>query len=388
MSLRIVIDVRQIRNFGIGTYIRNLVAALARIDHETHFILTARPEDQSELHGLPQNFEVLFYKRPSNERFRGFWYANFIRDCKADLVHFPVADVPWFSPRPYVVTIHDMSSFLFEARTGWRETMRVESFRRGLLRARRVIAVSSATQRDIHTLLGIPNECIRQVYSAPDPRFYTTASSASARAAGPDAWQIERKRLMERYQIDYPFLLYSGRIRPHKNIPRLIEAFAIVRNKLEAHPLYKDLRLIIIGDEINRHPEVRRTVIQTRVESCVRFLGFVPFDTLRVFYAAAETFVFPSLYEGFGLSPLEAMASGTPVITSNISSLPEAVDQAALLVNPESVFEISRAIEDVLLDQGLRQRLIAAGSDQARRFSWDKTAKAVLDVYHEAAGRS
>ena len=156
---------------------------------------------------------------------------------------------------------------------------------------------------------------------------------------------------MDRYQIDYPFLLYVGTIRPQKNIPRLVEAFAVLRGELENHPLYKDLRLIIIGDEISRHPAVRRSVIQTRMEHAVRFLGFVPFDTLRTFYTSAAAFVFPSLYEGFGLPPLEAMASGTPVVTSSVSSLPEVVEDAAVLVNPENVFEIARGIREALTNE-------------------------------------
>lgn len=382
MSLRIVIDVRQVRNFGIGTYIRNLVTALSRIDHENQYILASKPDDQAEFADLGANFKTVVFQRPESDRLYQFWFSTFVHTAKPDLVHYPLAAVPWFSPQPYVVTIHDMSSFLFGATSGWRENMRLYGFRRSLLRAKRVIAVSASTQRDVHSLLGIPLERIRQVYSAPDPRFYTPASN---RVAGQESWAAEKKRILERYQIDYPFILYSGRIRPHKNIPRLIEAFAVVRGELENHPVFRNLRLIIIGDEISRHPGVRRAVTQTRVEHCVRFLGFVPFDTLRVFYSAAEAFVFPSLYEGFGLPPLEALASGTPVVTSSIGALPEAVGEAAVLVNPESVFEISRGIRDVLLDRDLRSRLTMAGLAQARKFSWDKTAKAVLDVYHEAA---
>ena len=149
--------------------------------------------------------------------------------------------------------------------------------------------------------------------------------------------------------------------------------------------MYKDLRLIIIGDEISRHPEVRRTVIQTRMEHCVRFLGFVPFDTLKVFYTTASAFIFPSLYEGFGLPPLEAMASGTPVVASNASSLSEAVAEAAMIINPENVFDIARGIREVLLDDTLRARLIQSGFAQVKQFSWRRTATEVLAVYNEVA---
>lgn len=159
----------------------------------------------------------------------------------------------------------------------------------------------------------------------------------------------------------------------------------MVREQLSRHPLYRDLHLIVIGDEISRYPSVRRAVIQSRVEKAVRFLGFVPFDALRVFFESAALFVFPSLYEGFGLPPLEAMAAGTPVVASNVSSLPEVLGDAALLVNPENVFEIAHAIQDALLDEDLRADLIAKGKLQAARYSWDRTARDVLEVYREVA---
>jgi glycosyltransferase involved in cell wall biosynthesis len=204
---------------------------------------------------------------------------------------------------------------------------------------------------------------------------------------GPDALTIERKRILERYNIHYPFVLYAGNIRPQKNVPRLVEGFAVARSALAEHPLYKDLRLIIIGDEIHQYPSVRHAVIKSRVEDAVRFMGFVPFDTLRCFYESAAAFVFPSLYEGFGLPPLEAMASGTPVVTSNVSSLPEVVDDAAVLVNPENVFDIARGIREALLDEALRQTLMRKGREQAARFSWERTAREVLEIYREVVKR-
>jgi len=125
-------------------------------------------------------------------------------------------------------------------------------------------------------------------------------------------------------------------------------------------------------------------VIKSRVENVVRFLGFVPFETLRCFYQSAAAFVFPSRYEGFGLPPLEAMACGAPVVTSNVSSLPEVVGDAAVLVNPENVFDIARGIKEVLLDEPLRAELIRRGREQALRFSWERTARQVLEIYQEA----
>ena len=305
------------------------------------------------------------------------------------MYHIPLNSVPLLMPKPYVVTIHDMSRLLYQDRvSGWRNNLRLFLFRRGLLRADRIIAVSCATRRDVENLLNIPSSRIRQIYNAPDPRFEQHSPASDARAAGPETRDFERRRILERYGISHPFLLYSGMIRPQKNIPRLIEAFASLRNELAEHPSYRELKLIIIGDEISRFPGVRRAAIQYRVENAVRFLGFVPFDTLRVFYEAAEAFVFPSLYEGFGLPPLEAMACGTPVITSNLSSLPEAVGDAAMTVNPENVFDIARGIREVLLDRNLRDELRRKGFEQIRRFSWQRTAEEVLETYQDVAAQA
>jgi glycosyltransferase involved in cell wall biosynthesis len=155
---------------------------------------------------------------------------------------------------------------------------------------------------------------------------------------------------------------------------------------LEKEGKFPDLKLIIIGDEVSRHPDLRRTVIKSGVQNDVRFLGFVSIEVLRIFYDVAKVFVFPSLYEGFGLPPLEAMAHGTPVVTSNTSSLPEVVGNAAVLVNPENIFEIMRAIHKVLVDQPLREKLKQRGYEQVQRFSWDASVQRILSVYREIAG--
>ncbi|HWR51350.1 MAG TPA: glycosyltransferase family 1 protein [Bryobacteraceae bacterium] len=374
MPLRIAFDARRIRDFGVGTYIRNLIHALAAIDRENEYRLIAHRRDEPELAKLPPNFEIAPYPRPEDHWLNHLTFYFFLKELRADLVHMPVNLVPLLMPRPYVVTIHDMSSLLY-AVDAQRRSFRLFLFRRGLLRAKRVIAVSEATRRDVENLLGVPAERIRQIYDAPDPGF--------ARRPGDPADETERLRILERYQINHPFILYAGAVRPQKNIPRLVEAFAVLRGDLERHPVYKDLRLIIIGDEISQNPAVRRAVIKTRVEDVVRFLGFVPFDTLRVFFEAAAAFVFPSLYEGFGLPPLEAMACGTPVVTSSVSSLPEVAGDAAMFVNPENVFDIARGIREVLTDDALRVELVRRGHEQARRFSWSNTAAEVLEIYRE-----
>ncbi|MFI5072115.1 MAG: glycosyltransferase family 4 protein, partial [Terriglobales bacterium] len=236
----------------------------------------------------------------------------------------------------------------------------------------RILAVSKFTKSEIEKLFNIPSSRIEVVYNAIDQRFLHG-----------HATDADRQLLAERYQITYPFLLYAGRISPHKNLVRIIEAFSALKAELEKEGKFPDLKLIIIGDELSKHLDLRRTVVRGGVQNDVRFMGFVPIDVLRIFYDLAKVFVFPSLYEGFGLPPLEAMAHGTPVVTSNTSSVPEVVGNAAVLVNAENVFEIMRALLRVLLDTSLRERLKQRGYEQVRKFSWTASAQQIFNIYEQ-----
>jgi len=386
MPHRIALDARRIADFGIGTYIRNLVRSLAKIDDSNHYTLVSSMPEVPELSDLPSNFETAFFGGKKSG-YAQLGYTMFLRKLAVDLFHIPLNAVPLWMPKPYLVTIHDMSTLLFaNNQSGYRSNLRHFYLRRGLLRADRIMAVSSATRRDVESVLGIPANRIRVVYNAPDPIFCVSAAPVAASSSqGEPGHTAEIQRVLDRYHIHYPFLLYVGRTNPQKNIPRLVEAFAVLRGELQYHSWLSNLRLIIIGDEIARHPALRHAVIHSRVEDVVRFLGFVPIETLRAFYQTASAFVFPSLYEGFGLPPLEAMACGTPVVCSSVSSLPEVVGQAAVIVNPENVFDIARGMREVLLDEALRRRLIAEGIKNARQFSWERTAAEVLQAYNEIA---
>ena len=370
--LRVGIDIRRVGDFGVGTYIQNLVAALARLGDQGTYVLVGHSNDQFERLGpLPPNFSFEPYRLAFNSRRSHLSFPVLVRRLNLDLFHMPHRWVPYFMPSTYVATLHDINNILYpqEEASVLGERVRHHLLRHGLRRSSCVIAVSEATKQDAIQHLGLPADQIQVVPNAIDPRLAQPVR------------QHERLHTLQRYQIHDPFVLYAGRIQPHKNVPRLIEAFAVVRAELENHPKYSNLRLIVIGDELNAFPAVRHAVIKSRVQESVRFLGFVPVETLRCFYDAAVAFAFPSLYEGFGLPPLEAMAHGTPVMTSSASSLPEAVGDAAILVNPENVFDIVRGLRQVLLDDSHRERLRNRGFIQVRRFSWDASVKRVLEIY-------
>ena len=376
--MKIAIDIRRMTEFGVGTYIRNIVRTLSRLDHESDYFLIGPPPKVQEIGTLPPNFHNIPAEAPefSVQGYREFRLA--IKHLNCDLVHIPnLFSVPRFMPCPYILTAHDMLEHvsLVRDQSSFRSTWQLQMTKRVLRGAARILAVSNFTYTEIEKFFEIPSSRIEVVYNAIDERFLRGHASVA-----------DRELIAQRYQVNYPFLLYAGRVSPHKNVVRMIEAFSALKTELEKDGAYPDLKLIIIGDDLSGNPDLRRTVVRSCVQNDVRFLGFIPIEVLRIFYDAAKIFVFPSLYEGFGLPPLEAMAHGTPVVTSNVSSLPEVVGNAAVLVNPENVFEIMRALHRVLMDQALRDRMKERGYRQATRFSWDSSVRRVLEVYREVTG--
>jgi glycosyltransferase involved in cell wall biosynthesis len=366
--------------FGVGTYTRNIVRALGRLDHANEYFLIGSPQKVSEIGPLPSNFQTVPLLDADSTAKGYFECRTILKRLNCDLAHIPhLFSIPRNLPCRYVMTVHDVLEHLYRARdrSSLRRSLHFQLTRRVLKGASRILAVSNYTKSEIEKLFGIPGSHIEVVYNAIDERFLHGHAS-----------DADRQVLAERYLVTYPFLLYAGRISPHKNLVRIIEAFSALKAELEKEERFPDLKLIIIGDELSKHPDLRRTVIRGGVQNDVRFMGFVPIEMLRVFYDAAKIFVFPSLYEGFGLPPLEAMAHGTPVVTSNTSSLPEVVGNAAVLVNPENVFEIMRALLRVLLDQTVRDKYKQRGYEQLKRFSWEASARQILGVYNEVAGKS
>jgi len=357
--LKIAIDIRRMTEFGVGTYIRNVVR-------------TVGP--------LPSNFQLIALdgQERSLKSYRDF--RSIMKRLSCDLLHIPnIFSVPRALPCPYVVTAHDMLDHLSRARrqTGIWGDFYFQLTKKALRGASRIFAVSNFTKMELEKLFEIPPSKIEVIYNAIDERFLRGHASAA-----------DKQLIAERYQVTYPFLLYAGRVSPHKNVVRIIEAFSALKTELEKDGAYPDLKLIVIGDDLSGNPDLRRTVVRSGVQNDVRFLGFVPVEVLRTFYDQAKIFVFPSLYEGFGLPPLEAMAHGTPVVTSNISSLPEVVGNAAVLVHPENVFEIMRALHRVLLDQALREKMKERSYKQAAKFSWEESVRRILGAYGEVIASS
>ena len=370
--MRIAIDARKLHDFGIGTYIRNLLRNLARLDQQTEYIVLARPDDVDALGTLGPNFRAVPESaRPYSigEQFR--IPLSLVRE-RAHLLHEPHYVLPPATRCRTVVTIHDCIHLMFPQYLPGRlaHAYARMSMWSAVRKSDRILTVSEASKRDILKFFDIPPEKVAVIYNAIDERFLMP----------PDEQRTDAIR--QRYQLDHPFLLYIGNIKPHKNLERLIEAFGRVR----ANGL-SELRLIIIGDEISKYPPLRQAVHRHRLNKFVRFLGFQPYETLAVFYRLARAFVFPSIYEGFGLPPLEAMACGAPVVTSNVSSLPEIAGGAAILVDPYDPDSIADGIARAVTDEALRAQLVARGLARARDFSWEQSVKAIHHIYMDVLER-
>jgi len=366
--MRVAIDARKLHDFGIGTYTRNLLRHLARIDRDSEYVLLCHEGDLGIGAQLGTNFRTVLEPSPNysiREQIHVPWVLHRERP---DVFHAPHYVLPPAVQCRSLVTIHDCIHLMFPQYLPNRVAYAYAraSMWSAARRARRILTVSEASKRDIIHFFTVPPEKVVVVYNAIDERFRVTPSDEAV------------ARVRERYQLDHGFVLYAGNIKPHKNLVRLIEAFDGLRRRG-----FDDLKLLIIGDEISKLPALRRAVHSHKLHKHVRFLGYLPDDTLAILYRLAAVFVFPSLYEGFGLPPLEAMACGTPVVTSNVSSLPEVVGGAAVLVDPYNVESIVDGIARVLSNPALSEELRAKGIARAREFSWERSVARTRDIYQE-----
>jgi len=366
--MRVAIDTRKIHDFGIGTYIRNLLRQLARIDRTSEYLLLSREADLGIAAQLGPNFRSVREPSPNYSLREQVHVPWVLRRERPDVFHAPHYVLPPAVRCRSVVTIHDCIHLMFPQYLPNRLALTYArgSIRMAAKRATRVLTVSESSKRDILRFVDVAASKIDVIYNAYDERF------------GVEPREEDVVRVRERYQLHDEFVLYAGNVKPHKNLERLIVAFDQVRKRGLEH-----LKLVLIGDDISKYAALRRAVHSHQLHKYVRFLGYLPEETLAVMYRLAGVFVFPSLYEGFGLPPLEAMASGTPVVTSNVSSLPEVAGDAAVLVDPYDPSAIADGIERVLCDERLRRDLRARGLIRARQFSWEASVARVREIYGE-----
>ena len=353
---------------GIGHYTDALAESLARI-HRDHQYELLSPFDFTfdACNGKPANLSKRFI--PVRSVFRKWWLVglpSLLQISPVDVFHGTNYCIPVFAPCPSVVTIHDMSLL---AQSSTHETANVvRGKRRVPIMARRaslIIAPSEWTKQEIIKYLGTRPEKIRVVYEAARDKMMAWPSS-------------KYQSIIDRHQIRQPYLLYVGTIEPRKNLLTLIRAYDELLKTTPHRP-----QLVLCGGRGWLDNEVFKLVTDLKLEDQVRFTGYVDDTDLPGLYSAAEIFIYPSLYEGFGLPPLESMACGTPVITSNVSSLPEVVGKAGLMHDPNDYRALTANIAKMLGDRSTYEHFSCAGLEQASHFSWDRAARETQAIYDE-----
>jgi glycosyltransferase involved in cell wall biosynthesis len=358
------------RMSGVGYYTQRLLSCLAdggasSDDIREILVLSNRPVD------LPAGDRV---RQCGGGRFpvRSVWMQlllpRLLKKTRPDLVHFTNYLAPLRSPVPYVVSVHDMTLSLFPEHHTLKKRLLTASLIPAVARgARLVLAPSESTRRDVLRLLTLPAERVRVVPYAPAPSFRRAD-------AGPDA-------LGRRYGVRVPYFLYVGTLEPRKNLARALRAFARVADALPEHSF------VLAGQRGWSCEEVFAEAARPALAGRVVFLDYVAELDLPLLYTHATAAVYPSLYEGFGFPVLEAMACGTPVLTSRSSSLEEIGTGAARLVDPRDEVAMADAMRDLATDGALRAELSARGLARAAEFTWERTARGTLAAYREALGR-
>jgi glycosyltransferase involved in cell wall biosynthesis len=359
------------RLYGGGVYARNLICNLARIDRKNQYTLYVSPAAASHFVGLGPNVQL----RPaySNRLLRLPWEQTGLpldlAQRKVQVVHGMGYVAPYVRVCSQVTTVHDLTVFLVpETYTFLKRHYFKRLIPLSVRRSDAIITDSESARNDLVSLLGVAPEKVRAIHLGKDECFKPMAEDEAMH------------KIRQKYNLTRRIILFTGMIEPRKNLARLIQAFAQLR------AFHEEYCLVLVGDFGWHYDGVLRSVTRLGLQESVIFVGFVPGEELPLFYNLADVFVYPSLYEGFGLPVLEAMACGVPVITSNVSAMPEVAGEAALLVDPRSPKELATAMERVLTDRDLRSRLRRLGLERSQHFSWEKTARETLRVYETVAG--
>jgi glycosyltransferase involved in cell wall biosynthesis len=374
MKIAIDISMAMSETAGVGAYTRGLIDGLAMVNAENEYVLYSYLNDPESFrfdHPLPPNFSIQTLKVEEGHWERQ-WFAAELPPKEAlegvDIIHSPSFNAPQEHQGGIVVTIHDLSFLLFpQFHT---ETNRLHCFNGTLKAAQyadRIIVTSHQAKQDLMSYFAVPEERLRVVYAAP------------RRCCYPERNRDFLRSRLDRLEMYHNFILCMGSFEPRESLKRLIEAYAMYAKNHSGREV-----LVIAGAKGWSNEDIAQEIAALGVQERVKFLGWISEDDRRVLYSTAKLCVYPSLYEGFGLPPLEAMACGAPVVTSNTSALREVVGNAAILIEPDNSAELCQAILRVLSHEGLRLEMRQRSLERATLFSWERAAKETLAVYEEA----
>lgn len=365
--MKIAIDASELANRredGTQIYLYNLLKNIADIDHKNQYVLYYQNEPGKIIEA--SNFKHIVKPWPI------YWTQSrlpfLLFKERASLLFMPIQTLPFVMPPKIktVITIHDLAFLFFPKTFPLSDRIKHRVFaRHAIKRADKIIAVSESTKKDIVKIYNEKPDKIKVIYHGYDKNLFKPFQNQK------DYDTIENTK--SKYSIDRPYILFVGGLQPRKNILGLFRAFELLKNN--------DYQLVIAGGRAWMYDELFKRSKQSPHRNNIIFTERFETEELPALLWGAKALVLPSFYEGFGLPIVEAMACGTPVVASNISSLPEVAGNAAILVDPNKPAEISEAIEKILTDKDLKQGLVKKGLDNINRFSWEKCARETVDIF-------
>ncbi|MHB0914237.1 MAG: glycosyltransferase family 4 protein [Thermoleophilia bacterium] len=370
---RIGIDAHAIGSMLTGneTYIANLVDSLLKVESEHEYILYLTDSEAARKTAARYPQAEVVQIRPSWPLLRiPLVMPVLAKRNKIELLHVQYVGPPLINV-PVVATIHDISFETHPEFFSFRERLQFKAtFRLTARLCRKVLTISEHSRRDLIEIYGLPEDKVVVAYLAASPVFRPLAEDGEAGL----------RTVKEKYGVGDDYLLSVGNLQPRKNMVRMIKAYAMLR---DLRPDIK-CKLVIVGKKAWKHDPILSFVSRSPWASDIILTGYVPEHDLALLYAGARIFLYPSIYEGFGLPPLEAMACGTPVVVSDRTSLPEVVGDAGIKVNPFDINAIAAAIAALILEPGMAKAYGEAGLKRSSMFSWSKCAESTLAVYEDA----
>lgn len=374
--MKVALNAMQVRaaKSGVGQYIHGLVEALLQQEHFDRFVLYCSAQNIENYQFKAKNLETIAWGMHERSKYLRLLYESLrfpkeVLSQEVDVLHGLSNFLPPKKVCPYVVTIHDLSYHVQPERCPFvRRQYWYAMTRRTVSLADRIITVSENSRRDIERFFPAAAPKITVIPNAAHPRFR------------PVEYGREKSAVAAR-GIVRPYILFVGTLEPGKNVSRLIRAFDMLSGDFPDH------LLLIAGDRGWLYQDIYRAAYRAKARERIQFLGHLPDSDIVDFLNFCDVLAFPSLYEGFGLPPLEAMACGAPVVASEVSSIPEVVGDAAVLADPFSERDLAKAIRRVLSDDSLREELRQKGIERAAQFTWAKAARETLQVYRSLLSR-
>lgn len=356
---------------GIGNYAYNLIKEFSKMDDIKSQLYLINYEEGIFFKDLKK----IILKTPLDVTKKSFYFWHLYLQIKLkrdnlglDIIHSPENATPFVKLRSKkVITVHDIIPYLFPETYSIITQLRYKLFfKRTLKTADKIIANSERTKKDLINYFDVPSEKIRVTLLAADEIFKPLSHT--------EVTEVKR-----RYELEFPFILYVGNLEKRKNIETLIKSYYQIKQRGINH------KIVIVGKKGWKSDNILAEISHLKLQDDIVFTGYVSDEDLPALYNAASLFVYPSIYEGFGLPPLEAMSCGCPVITSNTSSLPEVVGDGGIMFDPHDIDELANLMYEVLTNNELKDDLIEKGLRRAKMFSWNKCAKETLEVYREVA---